>query len=62
MKFYLIGYQIEGHILMQAGDSQAAAAEANAIVNRAAGALEEYGENEYRSPCGGVVQVSKAKS
>lgn len=59
MTKYLIGYDITGHIAVEATNPQAAAAAAIAIVKAAAHALEAHGEVEYRAPYGGVIDVSK---
>lgn len=61
MTKYLVGFEIVGHVSVEAANSQAAASFAIARVKAAADDLEQYGDVEYRAPCGGVVEVHPTK-
>jgi hypothetical protein len=52
---YAIGYEISGHIIVEANNPQAAAAEAGAYVRSAARSLP--GDQEYRVPYGDVIDL-----
>lgn len=58
MQRFLIGYDISGHLLVEANNSQAASATAIGIIAAAARSLEAHGENEYRCPSGALINVS----
>lgn len=57
MKKYLIGYDISGHMLIEAPNPQAAAATAIGLVRTAVRSLEAQGEVEYRCPSGRVIEA-----
>lgn len=54
---YLVGYEIVGHMVVEASNPQAAAAMVGGQVRGAARSLEDSGENEYRAPFGDVIEV-----
>lgn len=58
MQKFLIGYEISGHLLVEANNSGAASATALAIVAAAARSLEAHGENEYECPSGALINVT----
>jgi len=57
---YLVGYEIMGHLSIDATNPQAAAAEAIGIVGGTARSLEAHGDVEYRVPFGRILQVIKS--
>lgn len=57
MAKFLIGYEIAGHMVVDAVNSAAASATAIGIVAASARNLEAHGENEYRCPAGRVINV-----
>lgn len=54
---FLIGFEISGHLLVEAANAQAAAAVAIGLANSAAADLQEHGEVERRVPYGRVINV-----
>lgn len=58
MQKFLIGYDIAGHLLIEAPNSGAAAATAIGIIASTARSLEAHGENEYRCPSGRPINLS----
>jgi len=62
MQKFLIGYEISGHLLIEAPNSGAASATALGIVASAARSLEAHGENEYECPSGRLINVSNTKA
>lgn len=60
MAQFTIGFEISGHLMVEAPSELIAATKARALVRAASNYLEATGETDYRCPFGQVVRSGKA--